>query len=419
MAIEATFIPGTEPLFSEGEYRYKVLEGGRGSGKSWSVARSLLLRGAKRPLRYLCCRELQKSLSESVHQLLRDQVYALGLGGYYRVLRDEIQGPGDTRFTYAGLRNDPQAVKSTEGLDGAWVEEGQSISQESFEILDPTVRKPGSEIIVTYNARFETDYIHAAFADPDKRPPRSWYKVLNYMDNPWFSEANREQMEHMKRTNPLLYEHVWLGKCVPNLTNALWTLESIDAHRLRADTAMDQARVVVAVDPAVTANQRSDETGIVVASASRMVPRHFYVLADVSGRYSPEAWARKALSVYDSFSADAITFEVNQGGDMVKETLQNVCRSEGRSIPRLIPVRASRGKVVRAEPIAALYSQGLVHHCGAFPELERQMLTFNPADPRQKSPDRMDALVWAMTELSAGRVPMKIAPGISKLFARA
>jgi phage terminase large subunit-like protein len=411
VAIEITFTPGVENLFSK-DFRYKILAGGRGSSKSWSVARSLLIRGAQTKQRWLCCRELQNSIAESVHKLFTDQIDALGLSKFYTVQRDGVFGLNGSEFFYAGLRNDPQKVKSTEGLDGAWIEEGQTISAESWDILDPTVRKEGSEIIVTYNPRFEEDHIHKLFYDPATRPPRTWYKELNYMDNPWFSEVNRAQMEHMKRTNPLMYEHVWLGKCVPSLSTALWDWDSIDKNRLPLGSEFQMARCVVAVDPAVTANKNSDETGIVVAGCAKGAPRHYYVLADYSGKFSPETWARRALDAYDTYQADALVFEVNQGGALVTDTVRNVCRLDNRAVPRLIEVRASRGKVVRAEPIAALYTQGLVHHVGYLPDLERQLMRFNPVPTEnkgQKSPDRMDALVWALTQLSEGRAPMQLA----------
>lgn len=413
---EVKFIPGTEPLLEEpSPYRYLVLAGGRGSGKSWSVARALLIRGCRERIRWLCCRELQNSIGESVHKLFETQIQALGLGAYFDVQRDGVYGKNGTEFFYKGIRNDPQAVKSTENLDGAWVEEGQSISAASWEALDPTVRRDGSQIIVTYNPRFATDTVHAMFVDPATRPARTWYKSLNYTDNPYFTEVNREQMEHMRRVNPLMYQHVWRGECVPSLTTALWSWESINANRVAPGKQPDLARIVVAVDPAVTAHKKSDETGIVVAGYAKGTPRHFYTLGDLSGRYSPEAWARKAVMAYDTFNADAIVCEVNQGGDLVPDTIRNYCRAEGRACPPIKTVRATRGKLVRAEPIAALYEQGLVHHVGGFAALEQQLLRYDPAAPDAKdrmSPDRLDATVWALTELSGGRTPIRIAAGM-------
>jgi predicted phage terminase large subunit-like protein len=154
-------------------------------------------------------------------------------------------------------------------------------------------------------------------------------------------------------------------------------------------------RVVVAIDPAVTSGDEADETGIVVAGKDKT--GHGYVLADISGRYPPTQWARLAISAYATHRADRIVAEVNNGGDMVGATLRMVDRNAA-----FTAVRASRGKVVRAEPVAALYEQGRVHHIGAFPQLEDQMTNFTSDIDRAAagySPDRVDALVWAFSEL--------------------
>jgi predicted phage terminase large subunit-like protein len=181
--------------------------------------------------------------------------------------------------------------------------------------------------------------------------------------------------------------------------NALWRrAEMIVPYRMR-ETPADLKRVVVAIDPAVTATQESAETAIIVAGSRRVGEReHYYVLDDLSGRMTPNDWAKAAITAYEQHKADRIVAEVNQGGDLVEQTLRRVN-------PR-IPYRAvsaTRGKRTRAEPISALYEQGLVHHIGEFGVLEGQMCTWVPGDENQASPDRMDALVWALTELS-GRV---------------
>jgi predicted phage terminase large subunit-like protein len=156
-------------------------------------------------------------------------------------------------------------------------------------------------------------------------------------------------------------------------------------------------RIVVAIDPAVTSGEDSDETGIVVAGLSN--DGKFYVLADYSTRTTPDAWARVAIDAYKEFKADRIVAEVNNGGDMVSILL--------RTVDPTIPVKkvtASRGKRVRAEPISALYEQGRVHHVGEFVKLEEQMITWTP--DMLRSPDRIDALVWALTELNEGSSSM-------------
>ena len=157
------------------------------------------------------------------------------------------------------------------------------------------------------------------------------------------------------------------------------------AHALAFD------RIVVGIDPAVSVSESADLTGIIVAAIN--ANGEGYVLEDASGKYSPTQWAQKAISLYRKWHADRIVAEVNQGGLMVETTIRAVDRNVAFKA-----VSASRGKATRAEPVSALYEQGRVHHCGSFPDLEREMTSYAPGFAK-KSPDRMDALVWAMTEL--------------------
>ena len=180
--------------------------------------------------------------------------------------------------------------------------------------------------------------------------------------------------------------------------DALWERQWIDDSRVKS--APDSlVEVVVAIDPAVSSNPRSDETGIVVAGVDS--DKRCYVLADGSGRMTPNTWAERAIALYDKHSADRIIGETNNGGDLVQEVLRT---ASGGNIFRFLAVNASRGKYARAEPIAALYEQGKVHHVGTFPELEDQMCTWTPKGPADVSPDRMDALVWAVTQLINRRI---------------
>ncbi|HYD17041.1 MAG TPA: hypothetical protein VEF76_01015, partial [Patescibacteria group bacterium] len=179
-------------------------------------------------------------------------------------------------------------------------------------------------------------------------------------------------------------------------TGALWSRDQIEKNRATAPLP-EMARVVVAVDPAVSAKKGSDETGIIVAGLGR--DGNAYVLADLSGRYAPLDWAQRVVKAYHDFSADRVVAEVNQGGDLVECTLRSID-------PRLSykPVRASRGKTTRAEPVAALDMLGRIRHAGRFERLEDQMCGFDPLQTAD-SPDRVDARVWAMTELLLGAPP--------------
>jgi phage terminase large subunit-like protein len=188
------------------------------------------------------------------------------------------------------------------------------------------------------------------------------------------------------------------GEILTDIPGALWNRDVIDAARIR-DVPESLERVYVAVDPAVTNTEDSDEHGIVVVGLARDAEGYArgYVLEDGSCRGNPEDWARKAVSLYRSWSADKIIAEKNQGGLMVESTLKAV----DRSVPVEL-VTATRGKVVRAEPISALYEQGRVHHCGRFDILEDQMCLFSIDYVRNASngsPDRVDALVWGLTKI--------------------
>jgi hypothetical protein len=177
--------------------------------------------------------------------------------------------------------------------------------------------------------------------------------------------------------------------------HALWTRDVIHKNRRHVDSLPEMQRIVVAIDPAISAHRHSDETGMIVAGLG--ADGHGYVLEDISGKYTPAEWAERAIAAYYKYSADRVIAEVNQGGDMVEHTLRTYDATLSYK-----SVHATRGKIVRAEPIAALDSQGKIHHAGIFAALEDQMCRFDPAI-EAKSPDRVDARIWAFTELLLGK----------------
>ena len=181
------------------------------------------------------------------------------------------------------------------------------------------------------------------------------------------------------------------AEILDDVQGALWSYRGIEKTRIQRDELPELQRIVVAIDPAVTNTEESDETGIIVAGVSQN--NRYYVIDDVSGRMSPDGWGRSAIDMFYKYQADRIVAEVNNGGDLVEKLLRNI----DDTVP-YTPVRASRGKLVRAEPIAALYEQEKVSHVGMFKELEDQLCSY--AANSAKSPDRLDALVWALTELS-------------------
>jgi phage terminase large subunit-like protein len=200
------------------------------------------------------------------------------------------------------------------------------------------------------------------------------------------------------------------GEVLGDMPGALWRLQDIDTYRITE--APELARILVAVDPAVTNTEDSDEHGIVVGGISG---DEGFVLEDASIKGTPLTWARRAITLHDKYGADGIVIEVNQGGDMVAQTLRSV-----REDLNIIEVRATRGKHVRAEPIAALYEQGRVHHVGSFAELETQMtMTTTAGYEGEDSPDRLDACVWLLTELFPDMIEVPDSEGImDRLYGR-
>ncbi|HEV6964623.1 PBSX family phage terminase large subunit [Roseateles sp.] len=221
-AVDVQFPHKLQFLFDE--YRFKVAHGGRGSAKSWSFARALLILGCQSTIRVLCTREVQSSIKDSVHKLLKDQVEAMGMGGFYRVLETEIRGANGTEFLFAGLSDKTAtSIKSFEGCDICWVEEAQSVTKRSWDILIPTIRKGGSEIWVSFNPELDSDDTWVRFIE--NTPPNSMVVEVNYFDNPWFSKELDDARKHCLLTDRDNYDNIWLGKTKAAVAGAIYAKE--------------------------------------------------------------------------------------------------------------------------------------------------------------------------------------------------
>lgn len=191
--------------------RYKVMHGGRGGGKSHGVAEVLLDMAARNPLRILCAREIQKSMRDSVHRLLKDKVVKLGLQGFYEVLDNEIRGANGSLFLFSGLQSHTvDSIKSFEGVDIVWVEEAHGVSKKSWDVLIPTIRKEGSEIWLTLNPDMDTDETYTRFIA--RRSPDTWVCEINWRDNPWLPSVLDQERKKAKMMDPDSYDHIWEGK---------------------------------------------------------------------------------------------------------------------------------------------------------------------------------------------------------------
>ena len=222
--------------------RYKVAYGGRGSAKSWSFARALLVMGASHKILVVCARETQKSIADSVHRLLSNQIGELGLSEFYEIQQARIVGKNGTEFVFAGLKHNIDNIKSLEGANIVWVEEAQTVSRESWDKLIPTVRASGSEIWVTFNPELESDETYQRFV---VNPPRSAVVVeVNYCDNPWFPDVLEEERLDLLMKDEEAYANVWLGKPRSNAIDSIYSAE------LRAAENAEPSRITnVAYDP--------------------------------------------------------------------------------------------------------------------------------------------------------------------------
>ena len=247
METEAKFPPKLKDLFEP--FRYKILHGGRGSGKSFSVSSALLIKGAEQSLRILCTREVQKSIKQSVHTLLVDQIQKLNLGYFYTVTETEIRGLNGTVFTFSGLANHTvESIKSMANINICWIEEAQSVSKKSWDILIPTIRAEGSEIWVTMNPDLDTDDTYTRFIA--NQVPDSLVVQINYNDNPWFPEVLERERLHCEAHNPKDYQNIWLGKPKTVVDGAIYADEfqlMVEQHRINLVTpdAMLKTHVIV------------------------------------------------------------------------------------------------------------------------------------------------------------------------------
>jgi len=225
----------------------------------------------------------------------------------------------------------------------------------------------------------------------DDDPLHQLFQYSSY-DNPFLSNTDVKELEdEMRIMNPQMVQQEIYGEFVDGAAGELW--DEVIIERQRIKVAPEFSRITINIDPAISSTAESDETGITVTGQDSL--GNGYVLADESGKYSPEQWSSVAINLYNKWGADCIVAEKNQGGDMVSSVL----RSSGFN-GRVKLVTATKGKFIRAEPIYALYEQGKIFHVGYHNRLEAQMCMFT--SELKNSPDRVDSLVWGFTELMLG-----------------
>ena len=218
-------------------HRYKVLWGGRGGAKSWGIARALLLLGTQRKLRIVCAREIQKSIADSVYQLLKEQITSMELAAHYTVQKSAILGINGTSFVFVGLKHNIGSIKSLEGADIVWVEEADCTSAESWKVLVPTIRKDPaniyaephpSEIWISFNPKLDSDATYRQFVLTP--PPGAAVVKIGWRDNPWFPDILRIEKDHCEATDPAAFQHVWEGQTQSAIEGAIYAAEIAQAE---------------------------------------------------------------------------------------------------------------------------------------------------------------------------------------------
>ena len=224
------------PLFQS--YRYKILYGGRGSGKSFAVADSLLLTAIKKQCLVLCGREFQNSIKDSVHSLLKQRIEALGLDDYYEVTHDAIKCPlANSRFIFKGLYHNIDSIKSMAGITHLWIEEADTLSAESWRVIKPTIRNEGSEIWITMNPKNKTDILYREFIEPESVSNNTYRVKVNWQDNPYFPNVLKDEMESDKARDYGYYRHIWEGECLEH-SDAQVFAKKWDAQEFEEDASV-------------------------------------------------------------------------------------------------------------------------------------------------------------------------------------
>lgn len=388
-----------KPLFVDPpDKRYFVITGGRGSGKSWTLALFLLNLTYQDNHVILFTRWTLVSAFISIIPEFIEKIELMGKEADFTITQSEIiNRHTNSKILFKGIKTSQGTatanLKSIAGVTTFVLDEAEElVDKDVFDRIDLSIRSKDrpNRVILVMNPSYKSHWIYSEYIK-NQRSDTNYIHTTYIHNKKNLSESFIEQAERTKQENLHRYEHLFLGKWLDDAEGMLWNRKIIDLSRIQ--TKPELKRIIVAIDPAVTANMDSDETGIIVCGKD--ANGKGYVLQDLSGKYSPNEWAKVSDNASNQWKADCIVAEKNQGGDMV----ESVLKSQGVTT-RIKLVTATKGKYVRAEPIYSLYEQHKVYHVGLFPLLESQMITFDP--DKGKSPDRVDALVWGLTELMLG-----------------
>lgn len=377
-------------LFPSGDWRTWLLLSGRGFGKSF-VGSNFVIKQAQ-------TQQYPIALVGANAADVRDYMVELGessiikqapkwfLPEYQPSKRRLVFPNGVTAVTYSA--EDPDQLRGFNG-NAAWIDELAKFKypQEVWDNLNFALRLGNNPRICITTTPRPIKLIKELWTDPTVVKT-----VGSTAENRNNLASSFVEYVYAKYTGTRLGRQELEGEILTDVPGTLWSYSNLDQYRV--SKAPELKQIVVAIDPAVTAKEDSNETGILVVGIDEK--NEGYVLDDLSGVYHPNEWATIAIKLHESWKANYIVAEVNQGGDLVLNNIQQVAKAQNLLHITVKAVRATRGKYTRAEPVASLYEQGKIHHVGNFPFLEDQMCTWLPGE---SSPDRLDALVWGFTQL--------------------
>lgn len=395
-------------IISEGEWRYWLIQAGRGFGKTkagagWikkCVENHQPVNG--RHDLYAICGPTHKDITQVMVPAIMAEFAPHERPEYKATVGELVFKNGAIAYCYSS-----ETEIRGPNIQKAWVDELAKWYKpdEQFETLEYAVRIGSPQILITTTPKKHIKTLRKLLAKSLEKPEDIIIVNGSSMENTFLPTSYHQALEDMQGTRK--YRQEALGELLDDSEDALWNETVLTDNRVFADPEeaalgrnlprdITLIRIIVSVDPAGTSNPDSDETGIIVAGVDDKF--HAYVLEDASGRYSPDGWAKKTIDLYHKYQANIIVGESNFGGDMVEHTVKTI----DPNVP-FKKITASRGKLLRAEPIAAKYAQNVVHHVGAakrFDKLEDQMTSFVGApSTATKKDDRLDALVWCLTEL--------------------
>lgn len=383
---------------------FYFLYGGRMGSKTYTAMHYVLYRMIKSRETCVYCQQTKADLNTAAISEWENMIADLNLKEFFhRVNSRYTYIPNGSSIVFKGFQTSSEAVEAMKGFSNlsiAYVDEAQSTDEEAFDNLIGSIRSnKDMKCIVSLNPTTQDSWLYQRFFKNlpsedfsgiigNKLYVYSYYKdVAKYV-----GKTKIDLIEQIRTSDPLKYQNQYLGKWMQTGYRSLWTSQMMkSAHELEFIPEQFE-KVVIGVDPAATNTKNSDATGLIVVGYDSGM---YYVLDEATGNYSPLEWAQKVKELYVKWQADYVVAEVNMGGDLVESNIRNVCGS----FIQIEKVHASKGKILRAQPVSALYQQNLVKHIKVFEQLEYEMQTFT-GNPKDKSPNSLDACVHAITYLA-------------------